>query len=689
MASAEPRGRWALLIGIDCYPNFSQEWQLEGCGNDVAIFKDVLVRRFQFSEERITVLRDEQATRVGILAAMNELVERAGHEDEVVFYYSGHGSQQKDGPEKDEADGKDETLVPYDSGRAPFDNQDISDDEIYLWLLRLTAKTPFVTLILDCCHSGTILRDAFAGKQRAVPEDVRPAAELAARIPPESYELLKGGEDSPAATFRLGQKYVALASCGSVETSNEMRVGEARPMIHGALTYFLVETLLDTGCTGATWREVFERVVPRVTSLFRGQHPEVEGARDREVFGFRDLPPMKYLPVERCEGETIVLGGGKVCGVQVGGEWAVYEPATRQADPDKFLGTVEVFEVGVTSSKVRALESTRGEEKVPAEKVRAAIHPGCRGVELVRPISAARLSVEIVAPAGHREVRLLERSLEDSLFLEAASLEKPAEARVYLLEPRTGWDPSQPAPMLKAIPEETWVPIGKDGDLLAPIFPCGYPEALEGVVENLENVARRRGLIGIRNAGSPLAGEIDFSIYRLDGTRLSEPSLRVAGDPVFFEGERLVLEIRNRSLTPLYIYVLDLGLTGSVSSVYPPVEGAGEVLEGGRSILAGVRRGQELELMIPQGFQYLHQGADGEPIEGLETLILFATPNPADFGPLHQKPMRDAHRSTWNLNDALALTFHGGTGHMRTTEDWVTIQRTFRLRSRNGAQAAA
>src|SRR5215213_3056481 len=153
----ESRGRWALLIGIDRYPNLGSEWQLDGCGNDVAIVHDTLSRRFGFQDDQFTVLRDEQATRDGILAAMEALVQRAGKDDEVVFFYSGHGSQQLDGPEKDEADGYDETLVPYDSGRISHPNRDISDDEIYLWLLRLTARTPFVTLIFDCCNSGTIL----------------------------------------------------------------------------------------------------------------------------------------------------------------------------------------------------------------------------------------------------------------------------------------------------------------------------------------------------------------------------------------------------------------------------------------------------------------------------------------------------------------------------------------------------
>lgn len=396
-----------------------------------------------------------------------------------------------------------------------------------------------MTLIFDCCHSGTILRDSFAGKQRAAPEDRRPPAELAARIPPESFELLRGGENSPGALQRLGQQYVALVSCGSVETANEMLVGETRRIAHGALTYFLTETLMDPGFRGATWREVFERVAPQVTAHFRTQHPEVEGARDREIFGAREIPPMSYLLVGSCEGEAIVLGGGKACGLTEGSQWDVYAPATRSTDDVKHLGTVEIFEVGVTSSKARAVEQGRGGEKLPATRVREAIHPGCRAVESARSIPGARLGVEIVAPPGHPSAQRLAENLEKSRFLWRAGPGAPADARVYLLEPRKCCGPEDPAPMLGPISEETWVPVGRDGDLLAPAFPRLYPEALESVIGNLENVARRRGVVGIRNAGSPLEEQIDFLIHRLD-----------------------------------------IGLTGKVSPVFPAL-GSHEVLEQG------------------------------------------------------------------------------------------------------------
>ena len=111
------RGKWALLVGIDRYPGFGSEVQLEGCVNDVQILRDALIRRFGFTEERMTVLLNERATRDGILEAMEDLVRKVGEDDVVVFHYSGHGSQKVEPEgEEDEPDGWDETLVPFDSG---------------------------------------------------------------------------------------------------------------------------------------------------------------------------------------------------------------------------------------------------------------------------------------------------------------------------------------------------------------------------------------------------------------------------------------------------------------------------------------------------------------------------------------------------------------------------------------------
>ena len=103
----------ALLIGINSYPNLTKFEQLDGCVNDARLVGEILHNRFGFADADITRLIDEEATRDGVLGALELLYEQVGKDDIVVFHYSGHGSQMTD-REGDEPDGLDETIVPHD-----------------------------------------------------------------------------------------------------------------------------------------------------------------------------------------------------------------------------------------------------------------------------------------------------------------------------------------------------------------------------------------------------------------------------------------------------------------------------------------------------------------------------------------------------------------------------------------------
>ncbi|HEV7518602.1 MAG TPA: caspase family protein [Thermoanaerobaculia bacterium] len=263
--------RWALLVGIDRYPRLAERYQLAGCGNDVRALSRVLVERHGFPLENLVQLLDAAATREGILMAMEDLVQRVGEGDTVLVHYSGHGSQMPD-LDGDEDDGLDETIVPSDSGRAPEPNRDIRDDEIHAWLGRLTARTPNVTLVFDCCHSGTVSRGA--GRVRGVEPDLRRPAGPPTPVRRGAAGLPGGLRDLP---------HILLTACLAGETSHEVELGEGGES-HGALTCLLVRAL-TAAPPDATWSGLFAAVAPEVTALYPNQHPQIEGAADRRLFG--------------------------------------------------------------------------------------------------------------------------------------------------------------------------------------------------------------------------------------------------------------------------------------------------------------------------------------------------------------------------------------------------------------------
>ena len=90
IAQAPPR-KLALLIGINQYT--APLAPLRGCVNDVEIQARLLCDRYGFLPQDILILTDENATREGIVTAINEhLVQQAQPGDVVVLHFSGHAT---------------------------------------------------------------------------------------------------------------------------------------------------------------------------------------------------------------------------------------------------------------------------------------------------------------------------------------------------------------------------------------------------------------------------------------------------------------------------------------------------------------------------------------------------------------------------------------------------------------------
>lgn len=148
-----PNGRTrALLIGIN-YVGSSSE--LRGCHNDVETMRRYL-EAHGFGGGQWKILMDdgqhERPTKENIMKGFRWLVEGAERGDSLFFHYSGHGSSIPDN-NGDEADGKDEALVPLDYERAGM----IRDDDIFKQLVVPLKADVTLVCVLDCCHSGSIL----------------------------------------------------------------------------------------------------------------------------------------------------------------------------------------------------------------------------------------------------------------------------------------------------------------------------------------------------------------------------------------------------------------------------------------------------------------------------------------------------------------------------------------------------
>lgn len=385
--------RRALLIGINKYKGLPR---LQGSINDIETMRHILITRWGFSEKHIKMVTDEAATRAGILAALEQLVQETGSRDTVYLHYSGHGSQVADlnGDEKD--DGLDETIVPQD-GRTG-DVRDITDDELDEIVSRLRARSALV--VLDSCHSGTATRSVDI-RTRSVPQDTR--VDLYRR------EMVLKRAVIPL----ISSRFVLMTGAASHQEALD---GPVEGRYHGFFTYALSRSLSSAG-PDASPREVFggvERELKRIQTQFgRSSMPEPQleappGLLDtplliasREASASSASPQHTRLPwleVQPNEGDRVVLVNGLLLGAGPGSMWSIYQPGETTFTPGRALAVAIVTQLQGKDALARLTSSGT---KIP---------PGARAVSLMPPPAPARVSIRIAdLPQGRRQ--LIEETL--------------------------------------------------------------------------------------------------------------------------------------------------------------------------------------------------------------------------------------------------------------------------------------
>jgi hypothetical protein len=253
----------ALSIGIDAYPSKP----LKGCVRDSEVWTGLLTS-LGFE---VTTLREGQATREGILAAIQALVRSGGAGDVLAIHYSGHGIQLPNDDGDAEADDKDEALVPVDgieSGRYVLDD----DLRRILGTLHREAR---LTFFADCCHSGTMSRFAVgaSGSSDFIERYIDPTPEMIATyrraratrsLEPEAPE---GGEDK--------MTHLLFAACRDYQTAKE---SEGSGWFTRVATGIIRE--MRAPMTNFELRRRIEQEFARLGYSQADQTPELEGRVD-------------------------------------------------------------------------------------------------------------------------------------------------------------------------------------------------------------------------------------------------------------------------------------------------------------------------------------------------------------------------------------------------------------------------
>ena len=139
----------ALIIGINYYGRPNN--RLNGCVNDARDIRKLLINKFKFNPNCITLLIDEpkniQQTKKNMIINIRKFILNAKPNEKLWFFYSGHGLQIKD-RNGDEKDSKDEVMISSDL-------QIIKDDFLYSMFSKLNKRAHLFCL-MDLCNSATI-----------------------------------------------------------------------------------------------------------------------------------------------------------------------------------------------------------------------------------------------------------------------------------------------------------------------------------------------------------------------------------------------------------------------------------------------------------------------------------------------------------------------------------------------------
>lgn len=341
----------ALLIG-------SPVGALTGPATDLDLMGDIL-KKYGFCLTRCSVEQDAQypATRKGILAAWEHLIEQSSPADAVVVYYTGHGGlTEKPDEDKDERRRwRLQFLVPFDFHESrKEDFRGITDFEISDFLIKLTAKTDNVTMILDCCHSARMAR-----------RPATPKAINSEDYPEVSVHIQRLAEQRIGAElFPEGNpNVVRVVAAATSESAWEREFADHKRM--GVLTEALTEALAYAFPSQVSWRSILLRIRDRISRTMPGQYTQVEGPADRLLFRTETEVSRVRFPINRRQ-SGYVLAAGRLHGVSKGDQFAVAASIKNAtlSQSDVPMATAEVVQLGGATSGVR-LEWKNATRKLP------------------------------------------------------------------------------------------------------------------------------------------------------------------------------------------------------------------------------------------------------------------------------------------------------------------------------------
>ena len=305
---------YALLVGCTTYDNLGPESSLRGPVNDVSLMRDMLIKRFGFSDGNIRTLTEDPAAHArplknNIIKELRDLEQKLNSGDRVVLLLSGHGSQQPNDDPDDrddpEPDGLDEIFCPADidisdDPGSPFAINALTDDELRISIKAIRKHGAFVWVIVDSCHSGSAVRGMEVYRQISPERLVGSEAisKARAKVKVGTRGISRDDSVMDAASPEEGGLIAIYAAQPNEPTLEMMLPDESEDsQWRGLLTYTLIE-IITSAQSQLTYRELVQRIHNEYIMAYGrlGPTPLIEGLDQQlQVLGQADSPTRTSL----------------------------------------------------------------------------------------------------------------------------------------------------------------------------------------------------------------------------------------------------------------------------------------------------------------------------------------------------------------------------------------------------------
>jgi hypothetical protein len=370
---------YAVLMGI----NTHIERPLKGCVSDVKEIKKYLeemptpvqIQAFTATEPEdpnSSIPMEDPAfwpTYDNVISSIEKIIFLAKPGDFVYIHYSGHGTRMEPSSQYSNKTTGDLALNLLERANGTH-IQYLRGLELAFFLKSMVTKGLTVTLVLDCCFSGSVLRHEDSDSIRCLPYD----AKADATYPLNSRKSL--GQEAGRPTYRDGSilpnwlvnpdGYTILTACGPHEIAQELKFEDERR--RGALSYFLLSTLTKLGDFGARQHDIYRHLCARFRESWPRQNPMLFGNKDLYFFG-RPKPETGVWSVSviRERNGNLLLEAGQAHGVCDWDEFALYPfYPTKRDSPNTTKDPIiaRVLKAGALESDLEVLDKAANRSRI-------------------------------------------------------------------------------------------------------------------------------------------------------------------------------------------------------------------------------------------------------------------------------------------------------------------------------------